>query len=112
MLEPGDLDPSLDGTGLKRFVTFIEPMELAVQPDGKIIVAGFRPVSNSTRARLIRILPDGTVDTSFSSDGVVEDSGAYFYSSVAVDAEGLIYVGKGDYLLRYLPDWQPRHELR
>jgi len=58
----GSLDTSFDpGTGLNSLVESI-----ALQPDGKIIAAGFFTLFNGvTRNRIVRINSDGTLDTSF-----------------------------------------------
>ena len=42
---------------------------LALQPDGKIVVAGCSNASGSSDFALARYLPNGTLDTSFSGDG-------------------------------------------
>lgn len=45
---------------------------LAVQPDGKIVLAGFDEVQGSTRDfAIVRYLPDGTLDTTFDGDGIL-----------------------------------------
>jgi uncharacterized delta-60 repeat protein len=49
---------------------------LEVQPDGKIVISGFVRLENprNTEALLARFNPDGTLDSLFASDGVVEDA--------------------------------------
>ena len=64
---------------------------LALQADGKILVAGsFTTLGERTRDRIGRLNPDGTLDTGFNpgADGGV--------SSLAVQADGKILVG-GDF---------------
>ena len=63
---------------------------LALQPDGKIIVGGnFTKFNGSNVNRLVRLLPDGTLDTSFTiglgADAIVE--------SVLVQPDGKVVVG-------------------
>jgi uncharacterized delta-60 repeat protein len=70
---------------------------LAIQSDGKIVITGYRP-SGLTLARL---LPDGSLDQSFSGNGIVGslwDSGAYLIwpLEVALQANGKMLVA-GDY---------------
>ncbi|MBL0129280.1 MAG: T9SS type A sorting domain-containing protein [Flavobacteriales bacterium] len=58
----GALDPSLDpGLGTDGAVH-----AMALQPDGRIIIAGtFNNYNGTARKGIARILPDGTLDTSF-----------------------------------------------
>ena len=46
-------------------------LALALQPDGKIVVAGMSTASGSYDFALARYLPNGTLDTTFSGDGTV-----------------------------------------
>jgi uncharacterized delta-60 repeat protein len=85
---------------------------VAVQPDGKIVVAGFakREGVNGDFA-LVRYNPDGSLDESFDKDGrVTTDLGTQDDDAraVAIDPDGRI-VAAGDAgedvaLARYLPD--------
>jgi uncharacterized delta-60 repeat protein len=113
----GHPDPAFDGDG-------IETSDLtgrndganavAVQPDGKIVVAGF---AETTPFRfdfaLARYNPDGTLDHGFGGDGVVTtDLGTRNDSAtgLALQRDGKIVVvgsslDQGTFLLaRYLPD--------
>jgi len=78
-----------------RFVSSV-----AVQADGKILVAGF----NGSNFLLVRYNTDGTLDTSFSQQGTVSGTG----HSVTLQADGKILVagdGSGDLVLvRYNPN--------
>jgi uncharacterized delta-60 repeat protein len=69
---------------------------LAVQPDGKIVVAG---TSNDLRILLARYLPNGSLDPSFGNGGQVETQvGAWaFAQSVALQSDGKIVVAGGSY---------------
>ena len=87
--------------------------DLALQPDGKIILAGFfRPASGATDFALARYNADGTLDTGFGVSGrVVQSVGAggdYAYG-VNVQSSGKIIAGGissdfGSTLLRYNAD--------
>ena len=59
----GSLDTSFNpGGNIDNFIT-----ALAIQPDGKIIIAGrFTTFSNTSRNRIARLNPDGSLDTSFN----------------------------------------------
>ena len=68
----GAVDTSFNGTG-KAFVTMGSSSStlesVVVQPDGKIVVAGNCTVSSAPRWCVARIMPDGTLDTSFGAGG-------------------------------------------
>jgi uncharacterized delta-60 repeat protein len=68
------LDPTFGAAGvvLTSLSAEVQPVDVAVQPDGKILVAGiegngvFIPVEQQTRsAFLLRYNPDGSLDTNF-----------------------------------------------
>jgi uncharacterized delta-60 repeat protein len=67
----GSLDTSFSGDG--KVITELEvassAVGVAVQPDGKVLVAASIR-SLTQRFGLLRYNPDGTLDTSFSSDGI------------------------------------------
>ncbi len=77
---PGELDPSFSNDG--RVSTLTSPdtfvaRAVAVQPDGRIIVAGYScntgtcgPTGNSS-FRLVRYTADGGLDTDFGDGGMV-----------------------------------------
>ncbi len=112
----GTLDTTFDGDG--KVTTSIGDFDIAhavaVQPDGKIIAAGY--TSNGTNAdfALVRYNSDGSLDTSFGAGGKVVTSilGGDDVNSVAVLPDGRIVaagysnVAPNDYfaLARYDPD--------
>ncbi|MBS7539274.1 hypothetical protein [Ancylobacter lacus] len=42
---------------------------IGLQPDGKIVVAGYHTDGNSKNIAVVRVLPDGRLDKSFGADG-------------------------------------------
>jgi uncharacterized delta-60 repeat protein len=84
---------------------------VAVQPDGKIIAAGYAQVSPiDYDFALVRYTPDGTLDPSFGGDGIVTtDLGSNDDSAngVAIQPDGNIVAvgvtGENVALARYLP---------
>ena len=94
----GAVDPSFGSAG-KVQTPFSQhgPAQanaVAIQPDGLIMVAG----SAGKSLALARYLPDGSLDSSFSSDGkllvgVVDDPTLQTASGVALVAHGRIVVG-------------------
>ena len=72
---------------------------VAVQPDGKILVAGNTPVvtnsGTSYAAFLARYNTNGSLDTSFSGDGVILTPRTNAYSTfngLAIESDGKIVV--------------------
>ena len=64
---------SLDGASDFRLNASISPryMDVAVQPDGKIIGIGQHVIFGDAYWEIVRINTDGTLDSTFGSDGIV-----------------------------------------
>jgi uncharacterized delta-60 repeat protein len=87
---------------------------IAVQPDGKIVAAGYIAASPSEYIAMARYNPDGSLDTSFSGDGMLTldfTGGADMGRDLAIQPNGKIllagvtYGASPDYaLLRLNPD--------
>jgi uncharacterized delta-60 repeat protein len=92
----GDLDTSFNSTG--KVVTDINTSpdgatSLVIQPDGKIITAGYTSTGTNYSYALTRHHPDGSLDTSFGGTGkVLTDFGPgyEFGSCVLVQPDGKI----------------------
>ena len=70
----GSLDTSFDGDGMVTTDLFgnqDEAYALALQPDGKLVAAGWASNGGSYDFALARYNPDGSLDTSFDGDGKV-----------------------------------------
>jgi uncharacterized delta-60 repeat protein len=89
---PGDLDPSFGSGGSVRLLTTEEEASVkavAVQPDDKVVIAGFE----NGNCVVVRLLPNGQPDPSFGSGGKVTtvfpggESGAF---AVTVQPDGKI----------------------
>jgi uncharacterized delta-60 repeat protein len=72
---------------------------VALQSDGKIVVAGFWTIAaNNADFMVVRLLPDGTLDATFNSTGIasIDFPGVAnsfdFATGVAVDTEGRIVI--------------------
>jgi len=108
----GSLDPTF-GSGGQVTLAFGQNVyagHATLQPDGKLVIGGtYGPQSNYDFA-VVRLLPNGAPDPSFSGDGLVtSDFGAMEYGgSVMVLVDGrlvLAGVANVDFaLVRYLPD--------
>jgi uncharacterized delta-60 repeat protein len=92
----GTLDTSFNGSG--KVTTPVSggadsAQGVAIQPDGKIVAAGYSSGSNTSFAA-VRYDPNGTLDTSFNGTGIVTtaiSSSSYGYS-VAIQTDGKIMV--------------------
>jgi uncharacterized delta-60 repeat protein len=72
----GQLDPVFDDDGI-RAVSFtfggettLYPSDLAIQPDGRIVVAGIAAAGAARAGVLVRMMSDGALDPSFDGDGI------------------------------------------
>lgn len=86
----GTTDPSFDLGGAP---TGGSVMMAAVQSDSKILAAGsFFTIGGTARARLVRLLPSGAIDSTFSPE--IDDT----VTAVAVQSDGKILIA-GDFLV-------------
>jgi len=68
--------------------------DLAIQPDGRILVAGsFEYINGVRRPFIARLLADGTVDESFRPNGGPTSSWTVILLSLALQADGGILIG-------------------
>jgi len=115
---PSDLDTSF-GTGGKVTTNSASSVEEAravvIQPDGKIVVAGYQSAGFGPDFFIARYNPNGTPDTSFDTDGFVSTTilnGQDFAYAVALQPDGKIVVAgqtvngsNGDFaVVRYNPN--------
>ncbi|MEZ4751328.1 MAG: hypothetical protein R3B54_12140 [Bdellovibrionota bacterium] len=100
----GALDTTFSGDG--RAITSIGTSEdaghaMAIQPDGRILVAGYGKIGGNDQFAVVRFLTRGALDTSFSGDGRVNTAFAGSTSDVAYDmalqTDGKIVVGGVSY---------------
>ena len=99
-LEPdGDLDPSFSGDGkvMTTFGGWDTGDAVAIQGDGKIVVAGTNESSGDNDFALARYNTDGSLDTSFSGDGkqTTGFGDDDYATGVVIQADGRI-VAAGD----------------
>jgi uncharacterized delta-60 repeat protein len=104
----GALDPTF-GSGGKVTTDFFddndEAWALAIQTDGKIVLAGRAATDSGFAFAIARYLPGGSIDPSFGSGGKVIShfSGADRAFAVAVQPDGKI-LAAGTVIARYNPD--------
>ena len=112
----GTLDPAF-GTGGHVTITFArgaaEGYGVAIEPDGKIVVAGYAGSGTDGAFALARLLPDGTPDAGFGTNGqVITDIDPDFRDAAFAllrQPDGKIVAGgytpySGWALARYLPN--------
>jgi uncharacterized delta-60 repeat protein len=101
LLPDGSYDPSFSGDGIERTSAAGDATvaDIARMPDGRIVAAGRASGDNHPSILVVRYLPDGTPDPSFSGDGVafhlVQTYGSDdpLPTSVAVAPDGSAVVG-------------------
>ncbi len=93
----GNLDAGFGNNGVV-FIDTIQLSDVAVQDDGKILVAGSSDIINHYLFSISRYNPNGTLDTSFGEAGVVTNSlGNFecFIWSIEILPQGKILAGGG-----------------
>lgn len=86
------------GTGGKVQVTTMGSSQgsgLAIQPDGKILVAGYSVSVNQAVPGITRLLANGTIDNSFGTQGKIllplsDPQSGINYTDLAIQADGKI----------------------
>jgi uncharacterized delta-60 repeat protein len=115
---PGDLDPSFGSGGIASAGLggdADEAYATVVQPDGKVVAAGWVDKTGNEDFALTRYNPDGSLDVSFGSGGIVSTpigSGNERASALVLQPDGKLvaagYASNGtndDFaLVRYNPD--------
>ena len=120
--QPGTLDITFDGDG--KVITAAGPandqiLSMALQPDGKIVVAGLTSAANYYPFASARYNTDGSLDTSYGGDGIAQTfvslPAAATSIAIAIQQDGKIVLG-GDsgfavdhdfMLVRYNTDGEP-----
>ena len=100
ILPDGELDPSFGVNGHTTFSFHNNDTatSVALQPDGKIVVAGYTGSGNGVNFLVVRFLPNGTLDNTFGFSGfnVIDFLGGPDYAqAVAVAPDGKIVIAGG-----------------
>ena len=115
-LANGSLDTTFDGDGKLTLALLTSARSAAIQPDGKILIAGSRFSGANRHFGIARINPNGSADIGFGSGGAVitpVSNGTYEVQSVAIQPDGKIvasgygeeFVLESDFaLVRYHPN--------
>ena len=103
LLSNGSFDSSFAGIGYAVLSSATIGFDAAIQPDGKIIIAG--QGLNYSTCFVARYLSNGTLDPSFGNAGIVKTDITDMYefiSSIALQNDGkIIAVGRYDYNNQY-----------
>lgn len=87
----GSIDTSFTSPAFTTYNFRSEVFSIAVQPDGKILLAGrFSTVGGIASPTVVRLNADGSVDTSFNTPFIDQGSTAY---AVSLQPDGRIFVG-------------------
>ena len=107
----GSLDTSFDGDGKVITTVSSEPdfaESIAIQTDGKIVVAGSASNTSNPDVAVVRYNTNGSLDTSFNGSGITitpVGSSTDTANSVAIQANGKIIVGGGSFNSTSLTDF-------
>ncbi len=91
----GELDTSFsvgNGPNITNDISILDVRGMALQPDGKlVVVGGFTEFNGVPRQHIVRLLADGSVDSSFDAGSAVNAN----VTEVAITPDGKILVAGG-----------------
>ncbi|HYV92880.1 MAG TPA: T9SS type A sorting domain-containing protein [Chitinophagales bacterium] len=111
LAQDGSLDPTFGTNGVVTTpIGFTDESahSIAIQPNGKIVVAGSSENGPQDDFALVRYNTDGSLDNTFSTDGkVTTPIGTYedYGNSVAIQSDGKIVVAGSSYNSNYYLDF-------
>jgi uncharacterized delta-60 repeat protein len=95
----GLLDPTFGSGGIVNLPTATDNVAngVAVQPDGKVVIAGQIPRGGGTEISVQRLNRDGSLDTTFNKTGsvTIQADNSDHPNAVALQPDGKILVGGG-----------------
>jgi uncharacterized delta-60 repeat protein len=95
----GSLDTTFDGDGIVKTTIGTNDNQaraIAIQPDGKILLAGFAESGTNTDFAVVRYNSNGSLDTTFDSDGKVTTpigTSSDLANSIELQPDGKIVLG-------------------
>jgi uncharacterized delta-60 repeat protein len=94
MSADGFADPTFGDNGIARFDLggADNPADVAVQPDGRVVVLVTSSTAEGSRARLARFLPNGRLDRSFGIGGVASVASPMSANAMALAPDGTVLV--------------------
>jgi uncharacterized delta-60 repeat protein len=107
LLDDGRLDPAFgggDGVVLIAVETFfVQTKDVVIQPDQRIVVGGHTLVTGKQQPFLTRLLPDGTLDSSFGEGGIAKGETGLIATDLALQADGSRIVVTGGHTTTGFP---------
>lgn len=94
----GSPDTTFGGTGRVLIDHYQIAVDVAIQPDGKIVVAGRNP-DGDVYGELVRLNSDGSLDTSFGTNGIVAPLFTPSVAAILPDGKLLIAMAANLYRL-------------
>ncbi len=94
--QAGSLDSTFDNDG-KLVLDILGDLDqchsVLMQPDGKIVLGGYSHLPGTNYFTIVRLLPDGSMDSTFGNNGVVTNDlagNAYYVDKLAIQNDGKI----------------------
>ncbi|MBK7383534.1 MAG: hypothetical protein IPI81_09380 [Flavobacteriales bacterium] len=103
LMPDGSIDPTFGSSGIRILPigsSYDIATALGVQPDGRILQAGYYSTGTYTSIAIARLFPDGTLDASFGDQGIVHaDIGPYSEKAyaIALQSDGKVVVAGSTY---------------
>ncbi len=100
------LDSTFGDNGISTFAMNGRAMASAIQADGKVVIGGYRAISNNPVFAVLRYNVNGSLDSTFGADGVVTTSfgaGSAVLNGIAIQADGkIVAAGSATSNARYM----------
>lgn len=103
----GIIDSSFGTYGIEKSI-YGNARDVAITPDGKIVICGYATASHGYSLMALRYMPNGILDTSFNHTGIVYNNSASWGSAVLVQPDSkILLLGSGGgnfFVVRYNVD--------
>lgn len=91
---PGTLDKTFGSNGILSEPVAGHGEAIAIQPDGKLVIAGWATANGRSKYMVTRYLTDGAVDTSFAGGMQILDDSLQFTPVLAIQPDGKIVIAE------------------
>jgi len=90
----GSIDTTFTAQSTTDSATNWNIEDVAVQPDGKVLVAGnFDQINGTPRRGIVRLMTDGSIDTTFNTNVITPQMSTVIVEKVIVQPDGKIWIG-------------------